>query len=276
MRSFAAWKLYLLDRMSVDRRLSATDYRVAYRLLHYMDAATGNCFPKQETIAADLGLTDRTIRNALVDLCACGWLEIEERSPRKGRGKSNLYRFQDVTTGSAVPVNDATTGNRTPVSDRTTGKSAQDFRKKDSGAPNIQHVEENTLNKGRTRKRAAPERGTRIPENFSPDLSVALTEGMTHQEARRSALNFLDYWKSKPGAAGRKLDWSATWRVWARRDAAKTGRNEPGRESRRHLAEQALHATHRALLKEQGGLFNDSPEDFADDPAGYIPPGVRH
>lgn len=270
MRSFAAWKLDLLDRMSVDRRLSATDYRVAYRLLHYMDAATGNCFPKQETIAADLGVTDRTVRKALVDLCACGWLQIEEWSPRKGRGKSNLYRFQDVTTGSAVPVNDTDTGNRIPVNDATTGNSAQDFRKKGSSASNIEHVE-NTLDKGETRTRAATERGTRIPENFSPDLSVALAEGMTPQAARRTALNFLDYWKAKPGAAGRKRDWAATWRVWARTDAAKAERQGPDRK--RHIAEQAFEAAEQAKLKGQGGLFNDVPEDFTDGPAEYISPG---
>jgi hypothetical protein len=154
-------------------------------------------------------VTDRTVRSALANLRACGWLKIEERPLAKGRGKSNRYHFKDATTGHRVPVNNTTTGSTVPVNDATTGNSAQDFRKTNSGAPPLdKHVERNTLDKGEARKHATtPERGTRIPENFSPDLSVALAEGMTTEEARRSALNFLDYWKSKPGAAGRKLDW---------------------------------------------------------------------
>ncbi|WP_049730647.1 helix-turn-helix domain-containing protein [Rhizobium ecuadorense] len=222
MKGFAAWKFDLIDRMSTDHRLSATDFRVGYRLLHYMDAATGDCFPRQETIAADLGLTDRTVRNALVSLRACGWLTIEERPLPKGRGKSNLYHFEDASTGSTVPVNDATTGN-----------SAQDFRKTASRASEEEHVEYNTLNRGEVRAHTPDrERGTRIPENFSPDVSVALDLGMTLEQAERSALNFRDYWRAAPGAAGRKLDWAATWRVWARNDAAKAARNWPDRQQR--------------------------------------------
>jgi|GEM_PF-5887858 len=271
MRNFAAWKLSLLDRMSVDSRLSPTDFRVAYRLLHYMDAATGDCFPKQETIAVDLGVTDRTVRNALANLRACDWLKIKERPLAKRRGKSNFYRFQDATTGIRVPVNDTSAGNRIPVFHASTGNSAQDFRKSDSGASNIEHVEKNTLDKGETRERAAPERGTRIPENFSPDLSVSLAEGMTAEEAQRSALNFLDYWKSTAGAAGRKLDWNATWRLWARKDAAQAKR----RQRRPHIADQALAETGRAFLKQEGS-FDDDAEDATGGPPGYISGGHRH
>lgn len=31
--------------------------------------------------------------------------------------------------------------------------------------------------------------------------------------------NFIDYWRSKPGAAATKTDWPATWRTWMRRNA---------------------------------------------------------
>ncbi|ASY58451.1 helix-turn-helix domain-containing protein [Sinorhizobium sp. CCBAU 05631] len=259
MRRFVAWKLDLLDRMSTDPRLSATDFRVGYRLLSYMNAETGACFPKQETIADDVGVTDRTIRLSLVNLRACGWLKIEERQLPKGRGKSNFYLFEGATTGNAAPVNDT-----------TNGKSAQDLRKTDSSAPPVcEHIEGNT--KGEARKHATPERGTRLPENFSPDLSVALAEGMTVEEAQRSALNFLDYWKSKPGAAGRKLDWNAAWRLWARKDAAEAKR----RQRPPHIAEQALAETRHAFMKQEG-LFDDDAEDSTGSPPGYIPGGQRH
>jgi hypothetical protein len=69
--------------------------------------------------------------------------------------------------------------------------------------------------------------GSRIPEDFGMTAerrAVAETEGL---DADRTLANFRDYWAAKPGAAGRKADWDATWRVWCRRDtggkAAKTG-----------------------------------------------------
>ncbi|WP_327209666.1 helix-turn-helix domain-containing protein [Rhizobium leguminosarum] len=278
MKKFASWKLDLLDRMSADPRLSATDFRVGYRLLHYMDSATRYCFPRQITIAADLGLTDRTVRNALVSLRACGWLTIEERPLPKGRGKSNFYHFLDATTGTGMPVNDSTSGSAVPVNDPTTGNPAKDFRKTASGASLVEeHFESNTLNLGAARKRTTtPERGTRLPDNFSPDHSVALAEGMTAEEAQRSALNFLDYWKSKPGAAGRKLDWGAAWRIWARKDAADGKRKGTDRRQRPpHIAEQAFEETRRAFLKQEG-LFDDNAEDDTGGPPGYISGGHRH
>ncbi|MGO6880694.1 helix-turn-helix domain-containing protein [Rhizobium ruizarguesonis] len=220
MRKFTASKLDLLDRMSADHRLSATDFRLAYRVFSYMDAHSGACFPRQETIAADLGVTDRTVRNSLVNLRACGWLEIEERALPKGRGKSNFYRFQDATKGSTVPVNNTITGNVLPVNGATTGSLAPDFRKTDSGASNKEHVgKKNTLNRGESRKRElAPDRGTRIPDDFQPDLSETLKFGFTSDEASLEADAFRDHWRAKPGADGRKLDWPATWRNWCRRE----------------------------------------------------------
>ncbi|RVJ83912.1 helix-turn-helix domain-containing protein [Sinorhizobium medicae] len=261
MRNFAASKLDLLDRMSVDARLSATDFRVAYRLLHYTDAATGDCFPKQETIAVDLGVTDRTIRKALANLRAYGWLEVGERPLPRGRGKSNFYHFQDATTGTRIPAKGATTGN-----------SARDFRKKVSGASNKEHVEKNTLN----RECAPRARAMALPDNFLPDLRVALAAGLDLAEAERQAAMFLDYYRAK----GKPMrDWNAAWRNWIRRVPDFARRSNDLRHQQQHgthIAEQALEATFEAFASEQsGGLFNDSGES-ADESTGYLPPRFRH
>ncbi|PND26789.1 helix-turn-helix domain-containing protein [Sinorhizobium sp. M4_45] len=272
MKGFASWKMNLLDQMSVDTRLSATAFRIAYCLLHYMDSATGDCFPKQETIAADLGVTDRTVRKALVCLRVCGWLEIEERWPAKGRGKSNLYRFQDATTGSPVPANETSSGSRLPVNDATSGSSAREFRKKVSGASSKEHVEKNTL-----KQESAPRaRATALPDDFLPDLGVALAAGLDLAEAERQAAIFLDYYRAK----GKPLrDWNAAWRNWIRRVpdfARRTGDHRHHQQHRTHIADQALEATFEALRSERsGGLFNDSGEP-AEGTTEYVPSRVRH
>jgi hypothetical protein len=68
---------------------------------------------------------------------------------------------------------------------------------------------------------ARSKRGERIPENFVPDIEAAVAEGLPRQEAERQARSFCDYWRSKPGKDGLKLDWQATWRVWYRRNLSR-------------------------------------------------------
>lgn len=275
-RTFAAWKFDLLDRMSIDRRLSAIDFRVAYCLLSYMDAATGDCFPMQETIIAETGACERAVRDALANLRACGWLSIERIGSRKRGRAQNHYRFpgRDYRHACAATGRDyrhAGAGKK----GATTGVPARKYRQLHADASPIEQFEyRNTLDKeGAHARTTARERGTRIPENFSPDLSVAMAAGMSLQQAELSALNFLDFWKSKPGAAGRKLDWAATWRMWARNDAAKAQRNGPDRQKKPHIAEQALEALREAYQREHQGKTNDEDDNGA---AGFIPPRVRH
>jgi hypothetical protein len=46
-------------------------------------------------------------------------------------------------------------------------------------------------------------------------------------DPQRTFNTFHDYWIGKPGADGMKLDWSATWRNWVRREHAQTGNATP-------------------------------------------------
>ena len=62
-------------------------------------------------------------------------------------------------------------------------------------------------------------RGTRLPDGWQPDQALA---DWTRANAPAAANSlevdrFRDYWTAQPGAKGRKTDWAATWRNWARR-----------------------------------------------------------
>lgn len=62
-------------------------------------------------------------------------------------------------------------------------------------------------------------RGARIPDGWQPDQALA---DWTRANAPAAANSlevdrFRDYWTAQPGAKGRKTDWAATWRNWARR-----------------------------------------------------------
>jgi len=62
-------------------------------------------------------------------------------------------------------------------------------------------------------------RGTRLPPDWQPDdddIAFAAALGLDPAD---TAARFRDYWHDKPGANGRKLRWTATWRNWCRRAA---------------------------------------------------------
>lgn len=66
----------------------------------------------------------------------------------------------------------------------------------------------------------AAKRGTRIPEDFQPDVEWSLGSGLTSQQLNLELDKFIDFWKSKSTNAT-KLDWQATWRNWIRSAVSK-------------------------------------------------------
>ena len=61
--------------------------------------------------------------------------------------------------------------------------------------------------------------GTRLPDDFAvtAEMVAWFRENCPHVDGKRETENFCDWWRSKPGKDGRKLDWPATWRNWMRR-----------------------------------------------------------
>ena len=58
-----------------------------------------------------------------------------------------------------------------------------------------------------------------MPDGWQPDQALA-DWTRDNAPAAANALEverFRDYWTAQPGAKGRKTDWAATWRNWARR-----------------------------------------------------------
>ena len=86
---------------------------------------------------------------------------------------------------------------------------------------------------GGTRAERA-DRGTRLPADWSPteaDRAFAANLGVA---VDREAASFRDYWHSKPGADGRKTNWSATWRNWVRRSSERKGNGTGSRSQSRN------------------------------------------
>ena len=108
---------------------------------------------------------------------------------------------------------------------------------------------------------ARADRGTRLPADWSPtedDRAFASALGVA---VEREAASFRDYWHAKPGADGRKTNWSATWRNWVRRSSERKGNGTGSRSQSRNgfivLAERlAREDADRAAGSPAGDFFD--------------------
>jgi uncharacterized protein YdaU (DUF1376 family) len=87
----------------------------------------------------------------------------------------------------------------------------------DGNAPNNQEP--------RTNKRGEATRGTRLPPDWRPSELLSAWAGKERPDLDVDAVaaKFRDHWAAKPGKAGLKLDWDATFRNWVRDE-------KPGRQ----------------------------------------------
>jgi hypothetical protein len=65
----------------------------------------------------------------------------------------------------------------------------------------------------------APRKARRLPPDWQPSPEDAGYADKIGLDPSRVCENFRDYWHAKSGAGATKLDWSATWRMWCRREA---------------------------------------------------------
>ncbi|HSG62659.1 MAG TPA: YdaU family protein [Pseudomonadales bacterium] len=65
-------------------------------------------------------------------------------------------------------------------------------------------------------------RGSRLPANWKPDDELVAWSKAERPDLdlRKVFAEFKDYWTSIPGSKGVRLDWSATWRNWVRKQTA--------------------------------------------------------
>jgi len=142
----------------------------------------------------------------------------------------------------------------------------------DSGrnAPIPIPIEEKEEAKASSKKSAAVHRESRLPDDFEPDAQAwRLAEELRYdmRESRQAFDNFLDYWRSVPGAKGRKLDWQATFRNWLRNNRNRKPNNGKAPGTSRSDAFAVLDAVvDEARRRETGG---GEPDD--ETAAGELP-----
>jgi len=161
---------------------------------------------------AALGLSTEQIAGVLDLMDAEAKALVDADEARKAKGRERWHRWQNkrepnVSKRLQTLANDSREGIARGLDNLPTEK-----------------ISGNKEGKKDTSPAARSHRGTRIPDDFSPDIEAAVADGVQRQDAERQAANFCDYWRAKPGKEGLKLDWPATWRVWYRRNITQAPR----------------------------------------------------
>jgi hypothetical protein len=183
---------------------------------------------------------DKRIYASLTPACECA---IDFRQDRQPNGTCVNHGLQGVNHG----LQGVNHGGHSAVNHLTDNKNREIEIASPTAPPNEcgASTGQPIPVKPKPRPREASQ-GTRLPTDWALTQELgesALSEGLTRDRIRQEADRFRDYWIAKPGAAGRKTDWPATWRNWVRRASeTKTGgtNGQSGRPDRESVSARAV------------------------------------
>lgn len=191
----------------------------------------GVCWPSIATISERVCASDRAVQDAIKWLVSAGALQRDERF-----GRSSVYV---VTPAGYAPRRICAPQHMHPTPANAAPPPPQmPHPTPANAAPRT--VKNRNLNRQGTVIAPRSQNGTRLPDDWVPDVLFAVSEGFSEFDACTEGEKFKDYWRSQPGARGRKADWQATWRNWIRR--AVEGRRKP--LSTNHFGDQSFVELH--------------------------------
>jgi hypothetical protein len=184
----------------------------------------GGAWPSIDTLARYANVDPRSVKRAIRTLEELGEVVVHlndggTRSTRNDQ-RPNRYELTVPRRGDAsvtAPRGDAGVRDGvTPASSRGDA-GVRDGVTPASPEPSMNHPEPSGEPSERASARTTT-KATRIPVPFTvtDDMVAWAARETPGLDLRRHTDAFVDYWTAAPGAKGRKLDWTATWRNWMR------------------------------------------------------------
>lgn len=220
------------------RGISSSEKLVLLALANFANDRM-ECWPSQDRLADDTELSPRTVWAALAKLEACGLVSREKRNRPDGTRSTDRFTLHFSLIVTSEPV---------AKSAKTTRKSCEN--QSQSLQEPVAAVATLTTFESSIEEPRKEECASRLPQGWVPDPADFL-KALDLIGAERTATElekFTDYWRAVPGAKGRKLDWSATYRNWIRRAAESKPRNDrPDKLTAKHdNLDRAFRAAERA------------------------------
>lgn len=179
----------------------------------------GECWPSQATLAQWTEQGERTIRRHLIDLEQLGLITRKARTS-SGNFTSDLILL-NVSRRPILPAAILTDGQKRqlPAANLATYPSIEPKERDVSRTADAKQ-------KAKPQKTSLREQSSRLNPDWSPgeELKAWVRKRRQDLDLQETVDSFRDYWVAKPGAAGQKLDWDATFRNWVRTQREATGK----------------------------------------------------
>ncbi len=219
-----------LRQIAYDADLTPFAMRVAVALTRYFNRATGDAYPSQETLAADLSASSDGVRKAVIQLEAAGHLQVI-----RGRGRTNHNRYRPVTKtptasgGKSAKNPDSHLGIASAENpDRQPEKPRQPSEKTPLARPPIPLMNPSKeplereealrrVNVVAQQKAERRESKARLCDAWSPPRDAyefGAELGLSVQEIEFETAKFRDHAIANDR---RQADWAGAWRNWMRK-----------------------------------------------------------
>jgi hypothetical protein len=201
------------DHFTIISNAWMRDARLSWKakgLLAYIAGhAPGHELTTEQIIAEGTDGRD-AVRAGLRELEDAGYLV---RRQRRGEGNRVIGVDFELIDPGVSGAGKPGPGPEQPEQDVSAGHSSDG--KPGAGKP---ATKKNTSSEDQKKTPSTSSRGARLPQDWIPDEElIAWTKHWTPSVGWTEVERFRDYWHAVPGQRGVKLDWSATWRNWARR-----------------------------------------------------------
>ena len=203
--------------------------------------------PTQKTLAARTGMSVRVVKRWLAALRDKGYLTTRQEIRRDADGGfhgSTTHYFIDYAALSADAPAEPAQDDEPP---------AGTYYVPDFSAATLPVA---PTAEPKPAKKPAPggPRATRLPADWAPDPDlVAWTRANAPAAANNTEVErFRDYWAAKAGADGRKVDWRATWRNWARKAQEQAAR--PAYRNQSQIMADVRHQAAESTARRQAAL----------------------
>ena len=164
---------------------------------------------------------------------------------RSGSAKTAAERQKEYRDRKKAQSSDVTPVTTSDVTSDVTSNRREEKRREEKSKPKSKAVGSATA--------------SRLPPDWIPsdvDQHFCATE-RPDLDCKAVADRFRDHWISKPGADGRKIDWSATWRNWVRRENAIQPRASPRQSVHEQRADTIAILTGRAKNERSSNAERD-------------------
>jgi hypothetical protein len=212
------------------RGLNVSEKCVLACLADHANGSTALAWPGHDTIAAECGLTERSVRDILKKLTEYGHINLESRKGRAALGESRFaYRVHPSTGEKRSPVTPENgagdTGNPLPPHRKTVHPTPEIH-----APPNITTINQNEPIKRLTdAKASSPQHGTpssvtayRIPKALEKEMMGKLREALGDDEMRTMGGMWRNAIRRHPKAMQTALD-----EMKIRKDMDRAGSAEP-------------------------------------------------